>query len=89
MQAVFDRDPTAAASIIPEDDRVDELEIEVDERVTELLALFQPMATDLRMVMGVTHERSLLLDSGRLGVDDALDPTFLCRSRRCILPPLL
>jgi len=51
VQAVFDRDPTAAASIIPEDDRVDELEVEVDERVTELLALFQPMATDLRQII--------------------------------------
>jgi phosphate transport system protein len=51
VQAVLDRDPTVAAAIIREDDRVDELEIEVDERVTELLALFQPMATDLRQII--------------------------------------
>jgi phosphate transport system protein len=51
VQAVLDRDPTAAASIVREDDRVDELEVEVDERVTELLALFQPMATDLRQII--------------------------------------
>lgn len=49
--AVLGRDPTAAPSIIDVDDRIDELEVEIDESVMELLALHQPMASDLRRVI--------------------------------------
>jgi phosphate transport system protein len=50
-RAVLERDPTAADGIRSADDQVDDLEIEIDERVVELLALQQPMATDLRHVI--------------------------------------
>lgn len=50
-RAVIERDPTAAADVIRQDDRVDELEVEIDERVLELLALHQPMASDLRQIV--------------------------------------
>ncbi len=49
--AVLQRDASVAASIIRADDRIDEIEIEIDEMVMELLALHQPMATDLRQVV--------------------------------------
>lgn len=50
-QAVLKRDPSAAEAIMREDDRVDELEVEIDARVLELLALHQPMASDLRRII--------------------------------------
>ena len=50
-RAVLARDPGAAERIQLGDDRVDELEIEIDERAVELLALQQPMAKDLRQIM--------------------------------------
>ncbi|HSG07142.1 MAG TPA: phosphate signaling complex protein PhoU [Longimicrobiales bacterium] len=50
-EAVLRRDPTAAAEIVRQDDRIDELEVEIDERVMELLALHQPMAGDLRQII--------------------------------------
>ncbi len=50
-RAVLARTPGPAAEIIAEDSRVDELEIEIDERVVELLALHQPMASDLRQII--------------------------------------
>jgi len=49
--AVLDRDPGAAEAVIAEDARVDDLEIEIDARVMELLALHQPMAGDLRRII--------------------------------------
>lgn len=49
--AVLAGDASAVAEIRRVDDRVDELEIEIDERVIELLALQQPMATDLRQIV--------------------------------------
>jgi len=50
-QAVVDRDASAAEEAIAADNRVDELEVEIDERVIELLALQQPMASDLRQIV--------------------------------------
>ncbi len=51
--AVTRRDPEVASAVGPEDSRVDELEIEIDETVMELLALHQPMATDLRRLITI------------------------------------
>ncbi|GMV07894.1 MAG: phosphate transport system regulatory protein PhoU [Gemmatimonadota bacterium] len=51
IEAVLDRDPAVAPAVMDEDDRVDELEVEIDARVMELLALHQPMASDLRQII--------------------------------------
>ena len=42
------RDPERAEVVRAADDRIDELEVEIDRRVMELLALQHPRATDLR-----------------------------------------
>jgi len=49
--AVLERDASAADEVMDADDRIDELEMEIDERVIELLALQQPMASDLRQIV--------------------------------------
>jgi phosphate transport system protein len=49
--AVLSRDGSVADRIRDADDRIDELEVSVDERVLELLALQQPMASDLRQIV--------------------------------------
>jgi phosphate transport system protein len=49
--AVLERDPDAATRIKKEDDRIDDLEVEIDERVVGLLALQQPMASVLRQII--------------------------------------
>ena len=51
INAVKTRDPSGSEGVRRRDQRVDELEIEIDERVMELLALQQPMASDLRQVI--------------------------------------
>lgn len=50
-EAVLSRDGSAAEEVARRDDRVDELEMEIDDRVIELLALQQPMASDLRQIV--------------------------------------
>ena len=49
--AVLTRDPSAKKSIKRADDRIDSLEVEIDAMVMELLALHQPMASDLRQII--------------------------------------
>jgi phosphate transport system protein len=51
IDAVARRDSDLAAQVIEDDDKVDKLEHEVDELAVRLLALRQPMATDLRHVL--------------------------------------
>ena len=50
-QAVIDRDRSETKAIKKLDVRIDALEIEIDAMVMELLALHQPMASDLRQVI--------------------------------------
>jgi phosphate transport system protein len=49
--AVLTRDKSVDEKVSAADYRVDGLEMEIDERVMELLALQQPMATDLRQIV--------------------------------------
>lgn len=49
--AVEEKDRAVARVVRERDREVDTLEIQIDEQVTELLALHQPMASDLRQVI--------------------------------------
>ena len=51
IDAVLSRDAAVADELRDADDRIDELEVDVDSRVLELLALQQPMASDLRQIV--------------------------------------
>jgi phosphate transport system protein len=50
MQALLERSPELARAVIDGDNRIDELEIEIDNAAINLLALQQPMARDLRFI---------------------------------------
>ncbi|MXW18792.1 MAG: phosphate signaling complex protein PhoU [Gemmatimonadetes bacterium] len=50
MEGLAARDREMTRRVRKADDRIDELEVEMDERVLELLALRHPMAGDLRLV---------------------------------------
>jgi phosphate transport system protein len=52
VQAVVKRDTELAASIVEGDQKIDELEREIDDQAIQMLALRQPMASDLRAVVG-------------------------------------
>lgn len=51
VDAVVGRDPGLAAKVIGDDDRIDEINYEIDIQATRLLALRQPMAQDLRQIV--------------------------------------
>jgi phosphate transport system protein len=51
LEALRERDTSAAEQVIAEDARVDALDIEVQQQTVNLLALRQPMAADLRVVL--------------------------------------
>src|SRR5471030_1568687 len=51
LEALRERDTDIAEKVIAEDARVDALDIEVQQQTVNLLALRQPMAADLRVVL--------------------------------------
>lgn len=55
VHSVLDLDEQLAARVLEEEDALNELQIEVDDRVVQLLALHQLMAMDLRFVLAVSR----------------------------------
>ena len=53
VHSVLDSDEQLANRVLAEEDAINELQIEVDDRVVQLLALHQLMAVDLRFVLAV------------------------------------
>ncbi len=51
VQSLVDRDHGLAERVLTGDDAINRLHIEIDERCFQLLALHQPVATDLRVVV--------------------------------------
>ena len=52
-QALVERDSSIADQVIQDDNRIDQLELELDEMCIDTLVLQQPAASDLRFVVGV------------------------------------
>src|SRR5574337_1681155 len=55
VHAVLDSDEALAKQVLEEEDAINELQIEIDDRVVQLMALHQLMAADLRFVLAVSR----------------------------------
>jgi phosphate transport system protein len=55
IHAVLDADEKLAQNVLAEENAINELQIEIDDRVVQLLALHQLMAADLRFVLAVSR----------------------------------
>jgi phosphate transport system protein len=60
MYALTERDSQAAQDVLEGDDRVDQLEVEIDRLCIDVLALRQPAARDLRFVISVAKITPIL-----------------------------
>jgi phosphate transport system protein len=71
IRAVNTRDVALATRIIEGDNRIDLAEVEVEEECLKILALHQPVATDLRFIVAVLKINSDLERIGDLAVNMA------------------
>src|SRR5437773_539872 len=55
VHAVLESGEALANRVLEEEDAINELQIEIDDRVVQLLALHQLMATDLRFVLAISR----------------------------------
>ena len=65
IRALLDLDLEVAEQVIANDDRIDQMEVQIDQHVIELIAKMQPAAGDLRFVatvMKITPELERIAD---------------------------
>jgi len=55
VHSVLDSDEQLAKRVLDEEDAINELQLEIDDRVVQLLALHQLMAMDLRLVLAISR----------------------------------
>ncbi|HEV2222916.1 MAG TPA: phosphate signaling complex protein PhoU [Candidatus Acidoferrales bacterium] len=55
VQAVFQKDEALATRVLEEEKAINEMQIEIDDRVMQLVALQQPMAVDLRFILSASR----------------------------------
>src|ERR1700689_4325779 len=55
VHAVLDAEENLAETVLSEEDTINEMQIEIDERIQRLLALQAPMALDLRFLLGASR----------------------------------
>ncbi len=83
VKAFFSRNPETVRSLRAEDGRIDALEVQVDEQVMELIALHQPVASDLRQILATLKISNDIERVGDHGVNIAK-----AAARLAGLPPL-
>ena len=71
MQALVDRDTQLMANVIRGDEAINQQHVEIDDRCFKLLALHQPMAVDLRVIVAAVKINSDLERVGDLAVNVA------------------
>jgi phosphate transport system protein len=71
ISAVINKDKSAAEEVFRNEARINEIEIEIDEFATNLLALQQPMAADLRLIVAALKINTDLERMGDLSVNIA------------------
>ncbi len=71
VQAIETHDVAKARKVIATDTEIDEVEVEVEEECLKLLALYQPVAKDLRFIVAVVKINSELERIGDLAANVA------------------
>jgi phosphate transport system protein len=79
VHAVLEADEALAEAVLEEEPAINELQIEMDDRITRLLALQQPMAADLRLLIGASRINSDIERIGDQAVNIAQSATRILR----------
>jgi phosphate transport system protein len=81
VHAVLDSDEQLAKRVLDEEGAINELQLEIDDRVVQLLALHQLMAIDLRFVLAVSRINNDLERIGDQAVNVAQGVPGFCAIR--------
>jgi phosphate transport system protein len=82
VHALLESEHSLAQRVLEEENAINELQMEIDERVTQLLALYQLMAADLRFVLAVSRINADLERIGDQAVNIAQSAQRILRHPR-------
>ena len=82
VRAVEDREPALAETVLSRETQINATEVEVEEECLKILALYQPVAGDLRYIIAVLKINQDLERIGDLAVHIAERGLFLCQQPR-------
>ncbi|HEY1598469.1 MAG TPA: phosphate signaling complex protein PhoU [Pirellulales bacterium] len=86
ISALVNRNGDLARSIIERDSEIDRMEVDVEEECLKVLALYQPVAADLRFVVAVLKINNDLERMGDLARNIAKRVAYLASHERIDLP---
>lgn len=81
LRALSERDADLARATVARDKRLDELEMEVEEATTRTIALRQPMAHDLRLILSAIKISTTLERIGDLAKNIARRAAYIAEDR--------
>lgn len=87
ITALINRDIALAQRVMTSDAEIDRMEVEVEEECLKILALYQPVAADLRFVVSALKINNDLERMGDLAKNIAKRVGQLARSQQIDLPP--
>ncbi len=86
ISALINRDLQLANAVIEADAEIDRMEVDVEEEVLKILALYQPVAADLRFVVSILKINNDLERMGDLARNIAKRAVYLSSCERFDLP---
>ena len=89
VQALLDRDQSLAERVSQRDDEIDQREVEVEEECLRVLALYQPVAIDLRLIVSVLKINNDLERVGDLAVNIAHKALAVVNELQVAVPDVL
>jgi phosphate transport system protein len=87
VQSIVEHDTLTAEHVLESESRIDRMQIEIDELATNLLALAQPVAKDLRLITAAMKINTELERMGDLAVNIA-GRTLSLHSKTMVKPPV-
>jgi len=83
VSALIEREPEKAADVMSRDSKVDLKEVEIEEECLKVLALHQPVAIDLRLIISIMKINDNLERIGDLATNIAERAAFLSTRSEC------
>ena len=86
VNSIITSDEHLAREVIEQDNEVDEIEVDIEEECLKILALYQPVAIDLRFIIAAMKINSDLERVGDLAVNIAERAVFLIAHEKTSFP---
>ena len=84
--ALINHDERLIDEVIQSDRQIDKMEVDIEEHCLKILALYQPVAIDLRFIIAVLKINNELERVGDIAVNIAERAAFLCKNKDFEIP---